>query len=575
MSDDLRDFEEQIRLQNSQTVDVEVKTRVDPDGTLMEWDEQRKGWFPKIDDDFIARYQMSYGVATSNQHESSVASDTAPSTVDWTRFNTELAELRATKGDNSVEVQQLMKAANESLTAYYNSPAYREWYENYCKHNGSQNTQPIEHKTEIKKSSNKAKHELKPSERMLSSFLDEGDDPDTALARVEAELLSGAQPANSNDVLEDNVCVDQSLADEAQVAADDASDHNPRKRKQTAPLPAWYEIDESKNTHVYVSGLPPTITDEEFSALMSKCGVIMNEPFTNIPRIKLYKDQAGIPKGDGRCCYVRVESVELALKILDGMLYTPGYTIHVERAKFQPKGEFDPKKRRRLTVKEKKKLREQQENLFRWSIDTSKFIRGKKERVVILKNAFNELDFQHDVTLIPIVRERLRVQCAKCGVIKKIVVHDAHPEGVVSVTFSTPEEADTGIKFLSKALFVDYPGTGGARQLEAERWDGKTNYSICESKDKEASRLQSWDEYLGGDSSSSDEETNTQASISNNDNNNACDDNIESSGVNSTSQRSELAFEVPSDYWERLSEESQSSCVDTDDENGGSGAETP
>lgn len=43
------------------------------------------------------------------------------------------------------------------------------------------------------------------------------------------------------------------------------------------------------------------------------------------------------------------------------MLYTPGYTIHVERAKFQPKGEFDPKKRRRLTVKEKKKLREQQE----------------------------------------------------------------------------------------------------------------------------------------------------------------------------------------------------------------------
>ncbi|CAH8297439.1 unnamed protein product, partial [Schistosoma turkestanicum] len=106
------------------------------------------------------------------------------------------------------------------------------------------------------------------------------------------------------------------------------------------------------------------------------------------------------------------------------MLYTPNYVIHVERAKFQPKGEFDPKKRRRLTVKEKKKLKEQQENLFRWSIDTSKFVRGKKERVVILKNAFIESDFQRDVTLIPIVRERLRVQCAKCGIIKKIVVHD-------------------------------------------------------------------------------------------------------------------------------------------------------
>ncbi|KAK4468314.1 hypothetical protein MN116_008111 [Schistosoma mekongi] len=570
-SDDLHDFEEQIRLQNSQSVNVEVKTRIDPDGTVMEWNEQRKGWFPKIDDDFIAQYQMSYGVNTSNPDKTPVTPEGVCNTVDWTRFNTELAQLRAAKGDDCEEVQQLMKAANESLMAYYSSPAYREWYENYCKQNGIQSTQPTGHKVEQKKlSSNKAKHELKPSERILSSFL-EGDDPDVALARAEAELLSGIQPTNANDVSAD-VGVGELQADNTQATEDMTNDPNPRKRKQTTPLPAWYEIDESKNTHVYVSGLPPTITDDEFLALMSKCGVIMNEPFTNIPRLKLYKDQAGIPKGDGRCCYVKVESVELALKILDGMLYTPGYTIHVERAKFQPKGEFDPKKRRRLTVKEKKKLKEQQENLFRWSIDTSKFVRGKKERVVILKNAFIESDFQRDVTLIPMVRERLRAQCAKCGVIKKIVVHDAHPEGVVSVTFSTPEEADTGIKFLSKALFVDYPGTGGARQLEAERWDGKTDYSVGESKDEEASRLQNWDEYLGGGDSSSSDNEETQASGTDNNTDECTKPNVASAAA----RKSELAFDVPSDYWERLSEESQSSGVDTDDENnGGSGAETP
>ncbi|KAH8858731.1 HIV Tat-specific factor 1 like [Schistosoma japonicum] len=570
-SDSLHDFEEQIRLQNSQNVNVEVKTRIDPDGTVMEWIEQRKAWFPKIDDDFIAQYQMSYGVNTSNPHETSVTSEGVCNTVDWTRFNTELAQLRAAKGDDCEEVQQLMKAANESLMAYYSSPAYREWYENYCKQNGIQSTQPMEHKIEQKKlSSNKAKYELKPSERMLSGFL-EGDDPDVALARAEAELLSGIQPTNANDVSTD-VGIGEPQADNTQATDDTTNDPNLRKRKQTTPLPAWYEIDESKNTHVYVSGLPPTITDDEFSALMSKCGVIMNEPFTNIPRLKLYKDQAGIPKGDGRCCYVKVESVELALKILDGMLYTPGYTIHVERAKFQPKGEFDPKKRRRLTVKEKKKLKEQQENLFRWSIDTSKYVRGKKERVVILKNAFIESDFQRDVTLIPIVRERLRAQCAKCGVIKKIVVHDAHPEGVVSVTFSTPEEADTGIRFLSKALFVDYPGTGGARQLEAERWDGKTDYSVGESKDKEASRLQNWDEYLGGGDSSSSDNEETQAGSTDNNTDECTEPNV----ANAAARKSELAFDVPSDYWERLSEESQSSGVDTDDENnGGSGADTP
>lgn len=53
--------------------------------------------------------------------------------------------------------------------------------------------------------------------------------------------------------------------------------------------------------------------------------------------------------------------MELALKILDGMTYEKDYVIHVERAKFQPKGVFDPKKRRRLTTKEKKKIKEQQE----------------------------------------------------------------------------------------------------------------------------------------------------------------------------------------------------------------------
>ncbi|CAH8605019.1 unnamed protein product [Heterobilharzia americana] len=550
----------------------------------MEWDEKRKAWFPKIDDDFIARYQMSYGVGTADQCEASVKPENASNTVDWTNFNAKLAQLRSDKGDDCEEVQQLMKAANESLMAYYNSPAYREWYANCCKQNGTQSNQPAEKSNEPKKvASNKAKHELKPSERMLSNFLDEGDDPDIALARAEAEILSGVQPVNpDDDEVEDNTCEKQLPSGNLQSIHEDAeSESIARKRKQTAPPPAWYEIDESKNTHVYVSGLPPTITDDEFLTLMSKCGVIMNEPFSNVPRVKLYKDQTGKPKGDGRCCYIKVESVELALKILDGMIYTPGYTIHVERAKFQPKGEFDPKKRRRLTLKEKKKLKQQQENLFRWSIDTSKFIRGKKERVVILKNAFIESDFQNDVTLIPIVRERLRVQCAKCGIVKKIVVHDAHPEGVVSVTFSTPEEADTGIQFLSKALF-DYPGTGGARQLEAERWDGKTNYNVFESEDKEASRLQNWEEYLGGGSSSSsdgeddddddddDDETKSQNTTTHK------NDNRDSDESNITFKRSEIAFDIPSDYWERLSEEGQSSGVDTDDgdDNEGSGAET-
>lgn len=58
---------------------------------------------------------------------------------------------------------------------------------------------------------------------------------------------------------------------------------------------------------------------------------------------------------------LQVESVELALKILDGY-EVRGNKIHVERAKFTMKGNFDPsKKRKKLTNKEKKRLKEKQQ----------------------------------------------------------------------------------------------------------------------------------------------------------------------------------------------------------------------
>lgn len=37
------------------------RTYTDKDGTVFFWDEDKSAWFPKIDDDFMARYQMSYG----------------------------------------------------------------------------------------------------------------------------------------------------------------------------------------------------------------------------------------------------------------------------------------------------------------------------------------------------------------------------------------------------------------------------------------------------------------------------------------------------------------------------------
>ncbi|CAH8641505.1 unnamed protein product [Dicrocoelium dendriticum] len=562
VSDDFREFEEQLRLQNAECSKERSRVRVDPDGTAMEWDEARRAWFPKIDDDFIARYQMSYGVPsqTTGIVQSGAATNNLPnetsSSLDWSTFNARLAKLREEKGENSEEVQHLTRAAHEALTSYYNSPAYREWYESYCKQlDGSMNEASVASQRTVSLQGpkpTKIRHDVKPSERVRCALADDGGlNAEQALARAEAEQQAGV-PIASETHEEDNG-PDCLPSNETVIDAGAAKAAN--KRKVTAPPPAWYEVNDEKNTHIYVTGLPPDITEAAFYQLMSKYGVIMNEPFTDKPRIKLYKDEFGNPKGDGRCCYVKVESVDLALKLLDGMMYTPEHTLHAERAKFQPKGAFDPKKRRRLTLKEKKKLKEQQESLFRWGIDTSKFVRGKKERVIVLKNAFVEADFLHDVTLIPVVRDRLRAQCAKCGTVKKIVVHDANPLGAVTVTFSTPEEADTALGFLNNALF-DYPGPGGPRQLAAERWDGKTNYAVKEDKNVQLSRIHKWEEFLGGESSSD-------------------EDGAVLKETETEQKQSITSMNSAPDYWETSSQESPVSGADTEDAGGESGDETP
>jgi hypothetical protein len=90
---------------------------------------------------------------------------------------------------------------------------------------------------------------------------------------------------------------------------------------------------------------------------MSKYGVIMKDPRTNKPKVRLYKDQEGNLKGDGICGYVKVESVFLAIQLLDDTHYDDKHTIKVERAKFEMKGEFNPKKKKaRLTADQKKRF---------------------------------------------------------------------------------------------------------------------------------------------------------------------------------------------------------------------------
>lgn len=267
----------------------------------------------------------------------------------------------------------------------------------------------------------------------------------------------------------------------------EATDSKKKGEKRKADS-GWFHVEEDRNTNVYVSGLPPDITVDEFIQLMSKFGIIMRDPQTEEFKVKLYKDNQGNLKGDGLCCYLKKESVELALKLLDEDEIR-GYKLHVEVAKFQLKGEYDASKKKKKCKDYKKKLSLQQKQLDWRPERRAGPSRMRHERVVIIKNMFHPTDFEDDPLVLNEIREDLRVECSKFGQIRKLLLFDRHPDGVASVSFREPEEADYCIQTLDGRWF-------GGRQITAQAWDGTTDYQVEETSREREERLRGWEAFL-------------------------------------------------------------------------------
>uniref|UniRef100_A0A8D8ZS66 17S U2 SnRNP complex component HTATSF1 n=1 Tax=Cacopsylla melanoneura TaxID=428564 RepID=A0A8D8ZS66_9HEMI len=341
------------------------------DGTVYAWDKEKNAWFPKIDDDFLARYQMSYGF------------------VDNTSSGTE--------------------------------------------------------------------------ESKVPAAIPTG--PDKSEVEVKSDL-----PVVSDE---------KSKPEEKPV---------PGQKRKPDP-PKWFDIG-AESTKVYVSNLPLDLTQEEFVEVMQKCGMVMKDLDTNQMKIRLYQDNNKMFKGDALCTYIKRESVDLALNILDGYEIR-GKKMKVERAKFTMKGEaydpnLKPKKKRKKDVE---KLKKAQEKLFDWRPDKMRGERSKNETVIVIKNLFDPAQFDKEVTLILEYQQDLREECAKCGHVKKVVLHDKHPEGVAQVFFKEAEAADACKELLNERWF-------GQRRITAETWDGKTRYKVQETVEEREARLKKWETFL-------------------------------------------------------------------------------
>lgn len=248
-------------------------------------------------------------------------------------------------------------------------------------------------------------------------------------------------------------------------------------------------LDESKNTSVYVSDMPTTVTEKSFMELMSKCGAIQRDARTNKYKIKLYKDEQGVPKGDGRCCYIKNESVGLALDLLDGWNFE-GKRIKVEKAKFELKGEYDPsKKKRRLTAAQKKRFLENQQRIFEWKPDKPRNYRPRSDCTIVMKNMFTLQQMMENAALMLDLEEEMKKVCERFGVVKKVVVYDNNPEGVITVTFENVEQSDLAVRSLNGRV-VD------GRPISVQIWDGRTKYVASETEEQRAERLKAWDQHI-------------------------------------------------------------------------------
>lgn len=179
-------------------------------------------------------------------------------------------------------------------------------------------------------------------------------------------------------------------------------------------------------TSVYVTGIPADVTIEEMQAVFSKCGVIMEDLETGEAKIKIYRDEKGVPKGDALVSYFKEESVPLAIDLLDESELRPGQAatkLRVQKAVFKEKEPVEKKKTMSGKVKAKKKMQQLQRK-FDWVDEESGKKQEKFAKIVILKNMYTQEELDADPTLLLELKDDVREECERLGEVTNVILYD-------------------------------------------------------------------------------------------------------------------------------------------------------
>lgn len=216
------------------------------------------------------------------------------------------------------------------------------------------------------------------------------------------------------------------------------------------------------NASIFVSGLPETATEKDLEQYFSKCGVIQTRevsPGVEEPRIKIYRDaETGKPTGSALITYVRSESINLAITILDDTEFM-GKKISVQEAEFSSSSEqklsSDNKRLREdvetlsntasitgtesttaPTRKKQKKTAKPSKSLkkLQWGFDDEKDTEDKNY-ILILKHMFHPNDALNDPNFFVELKKEISDELNRSAPVERVKIFKNSKEGVVQIRF--------------------------------------------------------------------------------------------------------------------------------------------
>ncbi|KAA8493961.1 Splicing factor U2AF-associated protein 2 [Porphyridium purpureum] len=242
---------------------------------------------------------------------------------------------------------------------------------------------------------------------------------------------------------------------------------------------------------VYVSGLPPDVTEEEMADIFRRCGALKTQS-----GVKRYRNAAnGSFKDDALVRFELGLSAENAVLLYDDYEIRPGQKMSVQYATFEATDDVVD------AILETRPTRVPTRDAERLP---ARKTRGS--RILIFKHLFDPAHVQgSEDDFYDQIEQALAETVQVYGAVERIIVFRKSPVGAASVKFANRSSAEVAFDALSeKDAFAGSNGVSGdgrSAPVEVEFFDGVTDYRADASKHEEsehelARRSAEWEKWL-------------------------------------------------------------------------------